>query len=124
MNKEYKEILMRDLSARLPYGVKGQIELELTTSDIDLDGSPVTTTGIFDVELIGINADGEIQISPIGNEEICDFVNEEVCGENLTVEDFKPYLKLESSMSDEEKAQYDAILHKTCLALMFNTLTI
>ena len=84
MNKEDKELLLRDLSARLPYGVKVRCDFGL---------------------------DGEItEISRTKNNlYYCKYLD---CKEGYCyIESLKPYLFPLSSMTEEQKREYDKIIY-------------
>ena len=79
---EAKELLFKDLSARLPYGVKAQYygsEEEMLTVDT--------------IEAIYAQPSIEIIIGQYG----------------LEIEDVKPYLRPMSSMTEEEKKEYQSL---------------
>ena len=73
MTQEDKELLLKDLCARLPYGVKGIITYN---GDEDI----FTVKGIFNIL----------------------FLSDTEC---CHIEDFKPYLRPMSSMTEEEKEE-------------------
>ena len=92
MTKEEKELLLKDICARLPYGVKG---LRSYSDDI--------------VEIYDITPKCEIN-SNIGQgtfTELC-FTNLDCC----SIGDFKPYLRPMSSMTEEERAEYFLLKHR------------
>ena len=76
MSQEDKDLLLKDLSARLPYGVKFLRESWIYEWDQELS--------VIEV-LEGIDKDGYINNTKV-----------------YTVEDIKPYLRSMSSMTDEE----------------------
>lgn len=76
MSQEDKDLLLKDLSARLPYGVKFLRESLIYEWDQELS--------VIEV-LEGIDKDGYINNTKV-----------------YTVEDIKPYLRSMSSMTDEE----------------------
>lgn len=76
--KEDKELLLKDLCARLPYGVK----IRIGNDDAK---SPITEV----LEVIGINVDKELAVNGWSFERI----------------GIKPYLRPMSSMTEEEKEQ-------------------
>ena len=83
MTQEHKELLLKDLCARLPYGVivvtpKGRGYV----CDINLT--------IFDYEL-GVNIDPIIR-------------------DTFSINDVKPYLLPMSSMTEEEKLMYEGLM--------------
>ena len=94
MNKEEKELLLKDLCARLPYGVKiyfGGIPKLLTSITIKTGYTEILVEGEY------------------GEAAYCDFIstynNTEHLQEEIT-EKCKPYLRLMSSMTDEEEDEY------------------
>ena len=78
MNKEDKELLLKDLCARLPYGVKIQVPYE--------DGS-----GYFDETVWEVNNDGPFHVN----------------GWGIEYEYVKPYLFPLSSMTEEQEKEYN-----------------
>ena len=83
MTREDKELLLKDLCARLPYGVK-------MNHIADDEHSPKT--------LIGVAKD-MITLEGLGGYECVD------------VENYKPYLFPLSSMTDEQKKKYNWLKH-------------
>ena len=86
MKKEYKELLFKDLSARLPYRVKvyyQQLKLPFILFEVNLKGEVLTLTD---------------------NSQTNYFVQ--------YVENSKPYLRPLSSMTDEERHEIQEILGK------------
>lgn len=85
MTQEDKELLLKDLSARLPYGVKCNALLK------QIDGSLKSTFGTFK----GYN-NGYATV-----------------GQNLVdIETVKPYLRPMSSMTEEERKEYYETMDK------------
>ena len=80
MTQEEKQLLLKDLSARLPYGVKFLRESWNYECDQELS--------VIEV-LEDIDKDGYINNTKV-----------------YTVEDIKPYLRPKSSMTEEEKEEY------------------
>ena len=78
MTQEEKQILLKDLCARLPYGVKIQVPYE--------DGS-----GYFDETVWEVNNDGPFHVN----------------GWGIEYEYVKPYLFPLSSMTDEQEKEYN-----------------
>jgi hypothetical protein len=83
MTQENKELLFKDLCARLPYGVVLQLTLweEKTT----------------DCRLTGIDEDGNLTADVPAD---CAF----------SIEGIKPYLRPMSSMTEEEKLMYEGLM--------------
>ena len=78
MTQEDKELLLKDLCARLPYGVKIQVPYE--------DGS-----GYFDEIVWEVNNDGPFHVN----------------GWGIEYEYVKPYLFPLSSMTEEQEKEYN-----------------
>ena len=93
MNKEDKELLLKDLCARLPYHPKIHVEHRIfeliETVDLDMWGF-----------------DGKIKLLRDDNETFC----------YISLEECKPYLRPMSSMTEEEFAE----LHNICPHSTFN----
>ena len=90
MTQEDKELLLKDLSARLSYGVICQVD----------DGA----AGLNDGKLV------EIDIS----KELVRFDADYYW--DAYVDDIKPYLRTKSSMTEEEKSQYNFYLTRIVFA--------
>lgn len=108
MNTEDKELLLKDLCARLQYGVKGKVYAEVSNGKYDMWGEMIFYDAPFDVTLDGINTSTEeIHVVAIGNEDTVEFIEmQQTDGAPYTIDEFKPYLRPMSSMTKEEKAEY------------------
>ena len=94
MKQNYKELLLKDLCARLPYGVK--ILYNGWDSDGGCEFSTVETLiGIDDRFIYTLWRDEKDKHSIV---------------EPLSITDYKPYLRPMSSMTEEEREEY----HKLC----------
>ncbi len=104
MIQKDKELLLKDLCARLPYDVKGRVYAETTNGKYDINGDMIFFDSPFDVTLDNINiSTEEIHVIAIGNEDTIDFIeDQQTWGDPYTIDDFKPYLRPMSSMTDEE----------------------
>ena len=93
MTREDKELLLKDLCARLPYGVKVKTLLK----------EPYTLKGLFDTEYGGVMG------CLLGK-----FVTNNVSPKttNYPLEQFKPYLFPLSSMTEEQKKEYYSWKHE------------
>jgi hypothetical protein len=96
MTQEEKELLLKDLSARLPYGIKLQVRLDY--------GDNSHKEGIYDADIDAITS-YNIEVTYYdanmgGKARDWTFMYEEV----------KPYLRPMSSMTEEEKKEY----HNLC----------
>lgn len=87
MNKE-QELLLKDLCARLPYGVKMQIS---SWDDVNMEYVDKADT------LYSISSDNHIRTS-----------SEE---QDYYIDEIKPYLFPMSSMTDEQRKEYDSIIY-------------
>lgn len=90
MTNEKKQILLKDLCARLPYGVKGKVK---TT---DGNGQEITDDGVLN----------SVFIDEFGATYIC------IEGAEYELEEVKPYLRPFSSMSmtEDEKEEYKKVI--------------
>jgi hypothetical protein len=107
MTQEDKELLLKDLSARLPYGVKGSVEVEVSTGEYSIEsGHLLFMEKEIDVELLGINKDTEeIEVRSLDN-------NIDLSEYDYTIDDFNLYLRPMSSMTEEEKKEYYETMDK------------
>lgn len=109
MIQEDKELLLKDLSTRLPYGVRGKVKADaVVPHEYDIDGFPLETTFDVDVELQRIDASNdEIFVSTFdNNEDLGDYIEECQSDSPYTIEEFTPYLRPMSSMTEEENEEY------------------
>ena len=81
MTSEEKQLLFKDLCARLPYGVKGRVYTETTNGKYDISGDMIFFDTPFDVTLDDINiSTEELHVVAIGNEDIVDFIeDQQIC---------------------------------------------
>lgn len=105
MTQEEKQLLLKDLCTRLPYGVKGIVYAETTKGEYDINGDMIFFDSPFDVTLDDINTSTEeIHVIAIGNEDTVDFIeDQQIDGKPYTIDEFKPYLRPLSSMTKEER---------------------
>ena len=97
MTQEDKELLLADLCARLPYGLKGTVEIEVSTGEYSIEsGHLLFIEKEIDVEFLGINKETEeIEVCPLND-------NIDISEYDYTIDDFIPYLRPMSSMTEEE----------------------
>ena len=98
MTQEHKELLLKDLSARLPYGVVGKCEID---ASYDTSFDTIFQTHKFDAVVYGFKADSLFVYPLIEDRDEEEFANEEVAN-GIDILDFKPYLFPMSSMTEEE----------------------
>ena len=95
--KSLKELLLKDLCARLPYGVIGQCEID-ASYDTSFESKPQTHK--FDAKVYGLLEEGTLLVTPlIEDQDVQEFANEEVA-DGVDILDFKPYLFPLSSMPE------------------------
>lgn len=97
MAQQEKELLLKDLCARLPYGVMGQCEID-ASYDTPFDMIPQTHK--FNAVVDGIIEDSLIVSPLIENQDELEFANEEIA-DGVDILDFKPYLFPLSSLTKE-----------------------
>ena len=93
-----KELLLKDLCARLPYGVIGQCEID-ASYDTSFDTKPQTHK--FNAVVYGLKDDSLLVSPMIENQDELEFANEEIA-DGVDILDFKPYLFPISSMTEEQ----------------------
>ena len=98
MTQEYEELLLKDLCARLPYGVIGKCEID---ASYDTSFDTIFQTHKFDAVVYGLTEDSLFVTPLIEDEDEQSFANEEVAN-GIDILDFKPYLRPMSSMTEEE----------------------
>lgn len=99
MTQEDKELLLKDLCARLPYGVK----LAFYASD---------TNRTYMYTLLGIESDGE---EPV-------IANTEHGGFYLLADNVKPYLFPLSSMNEEQKKELQSLMVHDSYGILYHTI--
>ena len=102
MAQENKELLLKDLYARLPYGVKGKCELD---ASYDTPFDTVFQTHKFNAEVYGIKED-LLLVTPLIEDNDEQTYAEEEIADGVSILDFTPYLLPMSSMTDAEKEEY------------------
>lgn len=96
--KSLKELLLKDLCARLPYGVIGQCEID---ASYDTPFETKLQTRRFNAEMYGLLEEGLLFVTPlIEDQDLQEFANEEVAN-GVDILDFKPYLFPLSSLTEE-----------------------
>ena len=103
MTEKEKNLLLKDLCARLPYGVKGKCEID---ASYDTSFDTIFQTHKFDAVVYGINEDLLLVTPLIEDEDEENFAEEEVA-DGVDILDFTPYLFPLSSMTDEQEKEYN-----------------
>lgn len=105
--KSLKELLLKDLCARLPYGVIGQCEID-ASYDTSFETKPQTHK--FDAEVYGLLEEGLLLVTPlIEDQDVQELANEEVA-DGVNILDFKPYLFPLSSLTEEATREFGKTL--------------
>lgn len=106
--EDLKNLHFHELCRRLPYGLIGRITIDVTSSDIDMEGFHIEEPMDVDVILTDININGEIRFMAYGgaSEDLAYLVQEWSEYGFLTYEDFKPYLRSMVSMTDEKENEF------------------
>ena len=108
MIQEDKAFYSKDLCARIPYKVVGKCEIDAsydTSFDIKFQ------THKFDAMIYGLKEDLLFVTPLIEDRDEQEFANEEVAN-GIDVLDFKPYLFPMSSMTEEQKKDYQYITER------------
>ena len=105
MTQEDKDLLLKDLCARLPYGVIGKCELD---ASYDTSFDTIFQTHKFDAVVYGLNEDLLLVTPLIENEDEQNFAEEEVA-DGVDILDFTPYLFPLSSMTEEQEKEYNLL---------------
>ena len=103
-----KELLLKDLSARLPYGVLGQCEID---ASYDTEFETIPQTHKFQAVAHGIIEDSLFVSPMIENQYELEIANEEIV-DGVYILDFKPYLFPLSSMTEKQKDEYQYITER------------
>ena len=98
MTPEDKELLLKDLCARIPYEVKGKCEID---ASYDTSFDTKFQTHKFDAVVYGLKEDLLLVTPLIEDRDEQEFTNEEVA-DGVDILDFKSYLFPMSSMTDEQ----------------------
>ena len=106
MKNKDKELLLKDICSRLPYGVKGQCEID-TSYDTSFD--TIYQTHKFNAVVYGLKADLLFVTPLIEDKYEQEFANEEVA-DGINILDFKPYLFPLSSMTEVQKNIYSTYI--------------
>lgn len=103
MKQEDKELLLKDLCSRLPYGVIGQCEID---ASYDTSFDTIFQTHKFNAIVYGLKEDLLLVTPLIEDQDEQEFANEEIA-DGVDILDFKPYLFPLSSMTEEQKKELE-----------------
>ena len=99
MTQEDKELLLKDLCARLPFGVIGKCEID---ASYDTSFDTIFQTHKFDAVVYGLKEDLLFVTPLIEDIDEQEFANEEVA-DGVDILYFTPFLLPMSSMTEEQK---------------------
>ena len=102
MTQKNKELLFKDLCARLPYGIVGKCEID---ASYDTSFDTIFQTHKFDAVVYGLKED-LLFVTPLIEDEDEQIFAEEEVADGVDILDFTPYLFPLSSMTEEEKEEY------------------
>ena len=102
MNEKEKDLLIKDLCARIPYNVVGKCEID---ASYDTSFDTVFQTHKFNAEVYGIKEDLLLVTPLIEDNDEQTYAEKEVA-DGVSILDFTPYLFPLSSMTDEQKEEY------------------
>ena len=108
MNEKEKDMLIKDICARTPYNVIGKCEIE---ASYDTPFDTIYQTHKFDAVVYGLKEDLLLVTPLIKDSDEQTFAEEEVA-DGVSILDFKPYLFPMSSMTDEQKQEYQYITER------------
>ena len=107
VSTENAKTLFKDLCARCPYGVRGQVYLKVPRI---VDWHLVDQEIVIEVKLLGIREESLIITAVDENGDIVDELdNNRILVEDtyeITCFNFKPYLRSMDDMTEEEKKEY------------------
>ena len=106
MNEKEKDLLIKDICARIPYNVVGKCEID---ASYDTPFDTIYQTHKFDAVVYGLKEDLLLVTPLIKDSDEQTFAEEEVA-DGVSILDFKTYLFPMSSMTDEEKLMYEGLM--------------
>ena len=115
-------LLIIDLAGRLPYGVKGLVHVEGFTGEYDMyDGSATFDFYPENAELIGLDGDsGDVRVIYLNP----GMMDADPSDYDYTIEDFTPYLRPMSSMTEEEKKTFTKLKQMSVTVIIPNHATV
>ena len=106
MNEKEKDMLIKDICARIPYNVIGKCELD---ASYDTSFDTVFQTHKFNAEVYGIKEDLLLVTPLIEDNDEQTYAEEEVA-DGVSILDFTPYLFPMSSMTEEQSKEYHELI--------------
>ena len=108
LNTFDKELLLKDLCARIPYEVVGKCEID---ASYDTSFDTIFQTHKFDAVVYGIKED-LLFVTPLIEDMDEKIFAEEEVADGVDILDFTPYLLPISSMTEEQKQEYQYITER------------
>lgn len=102
MNEKEKDMLIKDICARIPYNVVGKCEID---ASYDTPFDTIYQTHKFDAVVYGLKEDLLLVTPLIKDSDEQTFAEEEVA-DGVSILDFKTYLFPMSSMTDEQEKEW------------------
>lgn len=116
MNEKEKDMLIKDICARIPYNVVGKCEID---ASYDTPFDTIYQTHKFDAVVYGLNED-LLLVTPLIKESDEQTFAEEEVADGVSILDFKPYLFPMSSMTEEQKVIYGDLCYSVIQSLANN----
>lgn len=116
MNEKEKDMLIKDICARIPYNVVGKCEIY---ASYDTPFDTIYQTHKFDAVVYGLNED-LLLVTPLIKESDEQTFAEEEVADGVSILDFKPYLFPMSSMTEEQKVIYGDLCYSVIQSLANN----
>ena len=102
MEESSKQLLLKDLCARIPYNVVGKCEID---ASYDTSFDTVFQTHKFNAEVYGIKED-LLLVTPLIEDNDDQTYAEEEVADGVSILDFTPYLFPLSSMTEEQEDKW------------------
>lgn len=116
MNEKEKDLLIKDICARIPYNMVGKCEID---ASYDTPFDTIYQTHKFDAVVYGLKEDLLLVTPLIKDSDEQTFAEEEVA-DGVSILDFKPYLFPMSSMTEEQKVIYGDLCYSVIQSLANN----
>lgn len=108
MEENSKQLLLKDICARIPYGVVGKCKMD---ASYDTQFDTIFQTHKFDAIVYGIKEE-LLLVTPLIEDNYEQIFAEEEVANGIDILDFTPYLFSLSSMTKEQKQEYQYITER------------
>ena len=116
MNEKEKDLLIKDICARIPYNVVGKCEID---ASYDTPFDTIYQTHKFDAVVYGLKED-LLLVTPLIKESDEQTFTEEEVADGVAILDFTPYLFPMSSITEEQKVIYGDLCYSVIQSLTKN----